>query len=309
MPMNLSSVTYLVRDYDEARRYFVDSLGFTVVEDTPLEAGKRWLLLAPRTRGTALRLTLATSPEELAQVGRQAGERVAFVLETDDFKGDYYRLVSRGVHFLEQARDESYGTVAVFADLYGNRWDLVQPGVAAATSPAGEPELPAGVVAEDEEDMLAVLPPDIPVTLLTASPLLRLMLALDGMEPPAIDPMRAWAVFLRFAARPADAAQDVATFQATWVDEVDGPPILFCVLARQLTQSGRGVAETTRSIQIEFSFEVEYAEELEDLEVWSDEFETLEAFADHVEQLPHFEVIAQEKPVLCNISEETDAQK
>lgn len=307
MTQHLSAVTCLVRDQDEALRFFRDTLGFDVLEDTELEPGKRWVMVAPAAGGTALRLALPGTPAQVAQVGNQAGGRVAFFLETDDLKGDYYRLVSRGVRFLEAPRDESYGTVAVFADLYGNRWDLVQPGAALATSLEKPGELPVAAVRGDEEDEF-VLPPGIPVTLLTASPLLRLMLALEGMEGPVIDPMRAWAVFRRFIALPAEAAQDVATFQATWVTEIDGPPILFCVLARQLTVSVRGMAETTRSIQVEFSFEAEYTDELEDIEAWSDEFETLDDFAAHVEELPHFEIMAQEKPVLCNVSEESNAQ-
>ena len=305
MTLHLSAVTCLVRDYDEALRFFRDDLGFEVVEDTPLEAGKRWVVVAPDAGGTALRLAVATSPEELAQVGAQAGGRVAWFLETDDFKGDYYRLVSRGIRFVEAPRDESYGTVAVFADVYGNRWDLVQPGAPEATSLEKPGELPVAAVRGDDEDDM--LPPDIPVTMLSAGPLLRLMLALEGMEPPKLDPMRSWTVFQRFAALPAQATQDVATFQVTWVTEIDGPPILFCVLARQLTESVRGMAETTRSIQVEFSFEAE-SDELEDIEVWSDEFESLDAFVAHVEELPHFEIIAREKPVLCNVSEEMNAQ-
>jgi catechol 2,3-dioxygenase-like lactoylglutathione lyase family enzyme len=124
----LACVTLVVRDYDEAINYFTHLLGFTLLEDTPLPGGKRWVRVAPTGgRGTALLLARGVSAEQLARVGDQTGGRVAFFLRTDDFWADYRALLSRGVRFAEEPREEGYGTVAVFLDLYGNRWDLVQP--------------------------------------------------------------------------------------------------------------------------------------------------------------------------------------
>ena len=120
-------VTLLVHDYDEARRWFCDVLGFEVVEDTSLAGGKRWLVVAPPA-GTGARLLLARAADErqAANVGNQAGGRVSFFLATDDFAADFGALRQRGVKFAEAPRQESYGTVVVFADLYGNRWDLIE---------------------------------------------------------------------------------------------------------------------------------------------------------------------------------------
>ena len=127
MPQHIAHVTLLVRDYDEARDYYSRVLGFAVVEDTPLDDGKRWLLLAPPgSRETRLLLAKASSPGQLARVGDQAGSRVLLFLHTDDFWRDYHAFRARGVAFRELPREEAYGTVAVFEDLYGNRWDLLQ---------------------------------------------------------------------------------------------------------------------------------------------------------------------------------------
>jgi len=124
----IARVTLLVRDYDEAIAYFTRVLGFTLLEDTPLDPEKRWVIVEPRaSRGAALLLARAASPEQASRVGKQAGGRVAFFLETDDFPRDYQAMAERGVAFEEKPRDEAYGTVVVFKDLYGNRWDLVQP--------------------------------------------------------------------------------------------------------------------------------------------------------------------------------------
>jgi catechol 2,3-dioxygenase-like lactoylglutathione lyase family enzyme len=127
VPQTLGAVTLVVRDYDEAIAFFVDRLGFVQVEDTPLEGGKRWVVVRPAGGGASLLLARAAADEQAAQVGRQAGGRVAFFLHTDDFWRDHRAFTSRGVRFLEAPRAEAYGTVAVFADLYGNRWDLIQP--------------------------------------------------------------------------------------------------------------------------------------------------------------------------------------
>jgi catechol 2,3-dioxygenase-like lactoylglutathione lyase family enzyme len=127
MPQTLGSVALLVREYDEAIAWFIGVLGFDLLEDTDLGGGKRWVLVAPRgSRGTAILLARAATPEQLARVGDQTGGRVGFFLHTDDFWGDHRAMLARGVHFAEEPREESYGTVAVFRDLYGNRWDLLQ---------------------------------------------------------------------------------------------------------------------------------------------------------------------------------------
>lgn len=128
MPQRIAAVTLVVRDYDEAIAFFTRSLGFDLVEDTPLEDGKRWVVVQSRGGGGAsLVLARAATPEQDAAVGHQAGGRVCLFLHTDDFGLDHARLLERGVRFVEEPRHEAYGTVAVFLDLYGNRWDLVQP--------------------------------------------------------------------------------------------------------------------------------------------------------------------------------------
>lgn len=128
----LSMVTFLVRDYDEAIAYFTGALGFTLVEDTPLSSTKRWVVVAPPgSQGARLLLAQAASDEQARYIGLQAGGRVAFFWETEDFDADYAAMKARGVRFLEEPRDEAYGRVVVFADLYGNRWDFIQRGYAA----------------------------------------------------------------------------------------------------------------------------------------------------------------------------------
>ena len=124
---SIAAVTLVVADYDEALAFFAGKLGFEVVEDTPLPGDKRWLLVRPPGSGTALLLARAASPPQASRVGDQAGGRVFLFLRTDDFWRDYHDMRSRGVRFAEEPREEAYGTVAVFLDLYGNRWDLVQP--------------------------------------------------------------------------------------------------------------------------------------------------------------------------------------
>ncbi len=123
----IASVALVVRDYDEAIAWFTDALGFELVEDTPRGGVKRWVLVQPRGgTGTRLLLAKAVTPEQIAAIGHQAGGRVWLFLETDDFQRDHAAMKQRGVHFVEQPRHETYGIVAVFEDLYGNRWDLVQ---------------------------------------------------------------------------------------------------------------------------------------------------------------------------------------
>jgi catechol 2,3-dioxygenase-like lactoylglutathione lyase family enzyme len=118
-------VTLVVRDYDEAIRFYVDGLGFTLVEDVPQE-GKRWVVVSAGG-GANLLLAQASSEEQKARVGDQTGGRVGFFLNTDDFDRDHARMTAFGVRFLETPREEVYGKVVVFEDLYGNRWDLLQP--------------------------------------------------------------------------------------------------------------------------------------------------------------------------------------
>ncbi len=121
--MKLSAVALLVRDYDEAIAWFVDVLGFALVEDADLGDGKRWVMVSGE--GTPLLLARAVTDDQSAAVGKAAGGRVAYFLQVDDFDTHHRRLIESGVRFLEAPRDEAYGRVAVFADLYGNRWDLI----------------------------------------------------------------------------------------------------------------------------------------------------------------------------------------
>ena len=124
----LSLVTLLVRDYDEAIRWHTEVLGFALLEDTPLSDAKRWVRVAPAGNpGAAFLLARADTPEQEARIGDQTGGRVGFFLVTDDFARDHAAMSARGVVFIEAPRHETYGTVAVFLDLYGNRFDLIGP--------------------------------------------------------------------------------------------------------------------------------------------------------------------------------------
>ena len=128
MSRRLSLATVLVADYDEAIAWYTRALGFVLREDTALGDGKRWVVVAPAgDAGCALLLARASDAAQQARVGDQAGGRVAFFLETGDFARDHAAMQARGVEFLEAPRHESYATVAVFRDLYGNRWDLLEP--------------------------------------------------------------------------------------------------------------------------------------------------------------------------------------
>ena len=122
----LARVTFLVRDYEEAIEFFRAALAFTLVEDTDLGGGKRWVRVAAPSGGELL-LARASGPEQLARVGDQTGGRVGFFLHTDDFDRDHARMVAAGVRFREAPRTEAYGKVAVFEDLYGAPWDLIGP--------------------------------------------------------------------------------------------------------------------------------------------------------------------------------------
>jgi catechol 2,3-dioxygenase-like lactoylglutathione lyase family enzyme len=124
---SIAAVTLLVEDYDAAISFFADALGFTLVENRPMDVGKRWGLVAPvADGGSRLLLAKASTPEQHARIGDQTGGRVALILETDDFNCDHARMLRHGVRFLEAPRHEAYGIVAVFLDLVGNRWDLLQ---------------------------------------------------------------------------------------------------------------------------------------------------------------------------------------
>jgi catechol 2,3-dioxygenase-like lactoylglutathione lyase family enzyme len=128
---HIGLTTVVVRDYDEAITFYTAALGFEVREDTKLTGeatdGKRWVVVAPPgSRGSGLLLARAASPEQEASIGRQAGGRVGWFLHSDDFDRDHARMLAAGVTFEEVPRAEAYGRVAVFQDLYGNRWDLLE---------------------------------------------------------------------------------------------------------------------------------------------------------------------------------------
>jgi catechol 2,3-dioxygenase-like lactoylglutathione lyase family enzyme len=125
----IALVTLVVDDYDEAIRFYTGALDFRLAEDAPRPDGSRWVVVEPGTpgTGTGLLLARATGESQAARVGDQTGGRVGFFLHTDDFARDHARMTAAGVTFLEDPRHEPYGTVAVFQDLYGNRWDLLQP--------------------------------------------------------------------------------------------------------------------------------------------------------------------------------------
>jgi len=129
MNQSLGIVSIVVRDYEEALAFFVGKLGFTLVEDRPVpEQAKRWVVVSPPGAGGArLLLARASTPEQESRIGNQTGGRVFLFLYTDDFRRDYEAYRSRGVVFVRDPQDQQYGTVAVFRDLYGNLWDLVEP--------------------------------------------------------------------------------------------------------------------------------------------------------------------------------------
>lgn len=125
--MRLSAVALLVPTYDEGLRFFATGLGFRVLSDEDQGGGKRWVLVEPPGGGTPLLLAQAVGPEQEAVIGWQAGGRVGFFLRTDDFEGTAARLRAAGATFEEEPRREAYGTVAVWRDPWGNRWDLLGP--------------------------------------------------------------------------------------------------------------------------------------------------------------------------------------
>jgi len=128
MKQSVCLIALVVRDYDEAIAFYVDVLGFELIEDTTVEAqNKRWVVVAPPgSTGTRLLLARGVGPEQTSRIGNQTGGRVFLFLETDDFWRDYETFESKGVRFVREPKKEAYGTVAVFEDLYGNLWDLVE---------------------------------------------------------------------------------------------------------------------------------------------------------------------------------------
>jgi catechol 2,3-dioxygenase-like lactoylglutathione lyase family enzyme len=131
MAQHIGYISLLVRDYDEALAYFTQTLDFDLIEDSPSVdregRQKRWILIAPPgSTGTKILLAKASTPQEATHIGNQTGGRVFFFLHTDDFWRDYNALVEKGVNFVREPKEEKYGTVAVFEDLYGNKWDLLE---------------------------------------------------------------------------------------------------------------------------------------------------------------------------------------
>lgn len=128
MTQQFHAMALLVRDYDEAIDWYANVLGFELLEDTPREPGKRWVRMAPSgSQGACFLLARAANAEQSGRVGNQTGGRVFLFLHTDDFERDHARMQEHGVRFCEAPRHEEYGTVVVFEDLYGNRWDLIEP--------------------------------------------------------------------------------------------------------------------------------------------------------------------------------------
>ena len=129
MKQHIAHIALLVRDYDEAIQFYTGKLHFTLVEDTVLSETKRWVLIAPKGSGECcLLLAKAANLEQEARIGDQTGGRVFLFLYTDNFRRDYETMMKEGVEFVREPKIETYGTVAVFKDLYGNLWDLLEPG-------------------------------------------------------------------------------------------------------------------------------------------------------------------------------------
>ena len=128
MKQSILHIALVVRDYDEAIEFFTKKLNFSLVEDTYQPAqDKRWVLVAPpNSKETTVLLARATKPEQFKAIGNQTGGRVFLFLNTDDFWRDYKEMLARGIHFVREPKEEPYGIVAVFEDLYGNLWDLVE---------------------------------------------------------------------------------------------------------------------------------------------------------------------------------------
>jgi catechol 2,3-dioxygenase-like lactoylglutathione lyase family enzyme len=128
MAQRIASLALLVNDYDEAIKFYTQKLNFRLIEDTIIDSAKRWVLIAPpESTGCFLLLAKAADAEQMSKVGNQTGGRVFLFLNTDNFARDYKNMVENGVTFVREPLKEEYGTVAVFKDLYGNLWDLIEP--------------------------------------------------------------------------------------------------------------------------------------------------------------------------------------
>ena len=128
MPQRIAYFTLIVDDYDRAIEWYTNTLGFALIEDTALSATKRWVLIAsPDATGSGILIAQASSPQQVAAIGNQCGGRVFLFLHTDDFIRDHAALKSKGVEFVREPEQQPWGMVAVFRDLYGNLWDLVEP--------------------------------------------------------------------------------------------------------------------------------------------------------------------------------------
>ena len=127
MTQSIATIALVVANYDDAIAFYCDKVSFTLVADTDLGGGKRWVAVAPPGGGTKLLFAEASDAAQRAAIGNQSGGRVFLFLETDDFARDHAAMTARGVKFLEAPRYEAYGSVAVFEDLYGNKWDLIEP--------------------------------------------------------------------------------------------------------------------------------------------------------------------------------------
>ena len=128
MKQHIAQLALVVSDYDEAIQFYTEKLNFQLIEDTPMSATKRWVVVAPPgTTGCRLLLAKAASPEQQTRVGNQTGGRVFLFLHTDDFWRDYHAMLEKGIRFVRKPAEEPYGTVAVFEDLYGNLWDFIEP--------------------------------------------------------------------------------------------------------------------------------------------------------------------------------------
>ena len=128
MKQKLAHIAIIVNDYDEAIRFYTEKLHFTLIEDTQLSETKRWVIVRPKgTNGCCLLLAKAANEEQKSRIGNQTGGRVFLFLHTDDFKRDYQNLLDNKIEIVRKPQTEAYGTVAVFKDLYGNLWDLIEP--------------------------------------------------------------------------------------------------------------------------------------------------------------------------------------
>jgi catechol 2,3-dioxygenase-like lactoylglutathione lyase family enzyme len=128
MKQKIAHIALVVKDYDEAINFYTGKLGFTLVEDTKLSEDKRWVLVAPPgAEECSLLLAKAANDQQMTSIGNQTGGRVFLFLFTDDFWIDYHKMLEKGINFIRPPKEEAYGMVAVFEDLYGNLWDLLQP--------------------------------------------------------------------------------------------------------------------------------------------------------------------------------------